>query len=184
MGKDDEGTAMSETPEENTRADKSSQLNAGEVILGERNYEAALDLVIARAERELLIFDQDFSRGAYGGSARYERIRDFLANKPHARLVIILQDASRFQAGCPRLFSLLQLYSHAMTVFQASEQVQSAKDTFVLADQAHYVRRFHIDQARFKYDMQDTETAGMLNMRFDELMQATSHTVSISTLGL
>jgi len=175
---------MSETSEEKNRAGQTGQLNAGEVILGERNYEASLDLVIARAERELLIFDQDFSRGAYGGAGRYECIRDFLANKPHARLVIILQDASRFQAGCPRLFSLLQLYSHAMTVYQANEQVQSAKDTFVLADQAHYVRRFHIDQARFKYNFQDTETAGMLKMRFDELLQATSHTVSISTIGL
>ncbi len=43
----------------------SSELIADSVIVGERNYEAALDLVIAQAENALLIFDQNFEKGGY-----------------------------------------------------------------------------------------------------------------------
>ncbi len=49
-----------------------TELAPNTIILGERNYEAALDLVIAQAENELLIFDQDFVRGNYASSKRFE----------------------------------------------------------------------------------------------------------------
>ncbi len=161
-----------------------SELIAGSIITGERNYEAALDIVIGRAERELLIFDQDFAKGAYTSPQRYEILRHFLQQGPQVSLVIILQQADGFATRCPRLFELLKLYGHAMTVYQASEQAQSAQDTFVIADHKHTLRRFHIAQARFKYQLDDPETAALLSMRFDELLQVTSHKVSTVMLGL
>ena len=161
-----------------------SELIAGEIITGERNYEAALDLVIAQAERELLIFDQDFAKGAYGSLRRYELLRTFLSKGPQVSLVIILQQADGFQLRCPRLFELLNAYGHVMKLHQLSEQAQSAKDAFVVVDQKHCLRRFHIDQARFKYQLDDPESAGVLNMRFHELLQVASHSVSTTMLGL
>ena len=56
-----------------------NELLEDQVIIGERNYEQALDMVIARATRQLLIFDKDFSKGAYASLRRAEAIRDFLA---------------------------------------------------------------------------------------------------------
>lgn len=52
-------------------------LIADSVMLGERNYAAALDLVIAQAENHLLIFDQDFEKGDYASLKRFELIQTF-----------------------------------------------------------------------------------------------------------
>lgn len=161
-----------------------TELIENEVLTGEQNYEVALNQLIQKAERELLIFDQDFSKGSYSSLKRFELIRDFLAKDHQNNLVIVLQDAGYFTTKCPRLFQLLVTYSHAMTVYQANDNAKVAKDTFVIADQRHYLRRFHIDQARFKYAFDDIETISMLNMRFNELLQETSHTISMTVLGL
>ena len=66
-------------------------LQANTVQTGERNYAAALDLVIAAAQHELQIFDQDFSCGDYISVKRYELLRDFLSKNAHSKLTIYLQ---------------------------------------------------------------------------------------------
>lgn len=155
-----------------------------EILIGERNYEAALDIVIASAVRELLIFDEDFSRGAYNSLRRYELLRDFLAGNSNNRLTIILHESAYFTAHCPRLNDLLTVYSHAMTIYVTSEQAKVARDCIVIADQKHYLRRFHVEQARFRYALNDADTASMLNSRFSELLEASNQTVTATKLGL
>jgi hypothetical protein len=161
-----------------------NELVANQILTGERNYEAALNLVIKSAERELLIFDQDLSKGDYTSLARLVLLRDFLTKNRLNKLVIVLNDTGYFINHCPRLCELLQTHSHAMTVYATNEEAKVAKEMFLIADQTNYLRRFHTDQARFKYAFDDLETVNMLNKRFDELLQATTHTVSITTLGL
>jgi len=154
------------------------------ILLGEWDYRVAIDIVIEQAERELLIFDQDLAKGDYASIKRTELIRNFLAKSRTNKVVIVVHDANYFMQSCPRLFGLLEIYGHSMTVYQTNEEAKVAKDCFVIADQAHYIRRFHIDQARFKYALNDVDASVMLNMRFDELLQATSHTISPTNLGL
>lgn len=154
------------------------------IITGERNYEAALDLVIAEARDELLIFDQDFERGQYTSTQRYSLLYNFLNENPLSKLTIILQNAYYFTAQCPRLFKLLETYGHKMVVYETNEHAKIAKDCFVLADKRHFLRRFHIDQARFKFALDDVETTANLNKRFDELLQETTETISTGKLGL
>jgi hypothetical protein len=161
-----------------------SELQPNSIILGERNYEAALDEVIARANSELLIFDQDFVHGNYASAARHEILNDFLSKEPLSKLTIILQSAEHFVKNCPRLFELLKRYSHKMTVYETNDVAKVAKDCFVIADKSHYLRRFHIDQARFKFAFEDAIEAANLNMRFDELLEETADTVSATRLGL
>ena len=161
-----------------------SELQPNSIILGERNYEAALDEVIARANSELLIFDQDFVRGNYASVARHDVLSDFLSKDPLSKLTIILQSAEHFVKNCPRLFELLKRYRHKMTVYETNDVAKVAKDCFVIADKSHYLRRFHIDQARFKFAFEDTIEAANLNMRFDELLEETADTVSATRLGL
>lgn len=153
------------------------------IVLGEANYQQAIRQVIAHAERELLIFDQDLAKGDYASVAMFELLRDFLAKDRQNRLVMVLHDTSYFTQRCPRLFELLALYGHIMTVYETNDYAKVAKDSFVIADQKHYVRRFHIDQPRFRYAFDHVEAA-MLNKRFDELLAETSVTVSTTTLGL
>lgn len=162
----------------------SQELRPNQVLLGEVNYQAALDIVIARAERELLIFDADFANSGYGSIRRFELIRDFLIKDRHNRLVMVLHDAGYFTRNCPRLFGLLETYGHIMTVYETNDEGKAARDAFVLADQAHYVRRFHMEQARFKYAFDDAETASVLNLRFNQLLEATSQRVTATTLGI
>jgi hypothetical protein len=154
------------------------------IILGERHYEAALALVIAKAMNELLIFDQDFTHGDYADIERFNLLRDFLSKNSLSKLTIILQSAEHFVNNCPRLYSLLKLYSHKMTVYETNDVAKIAKDCFVIADKQHYCRRFHIDQARFKYAFDDETEAANLQTRFDELLDETSEAVSATKLGL
>lgn len=161
-----------------------SELIPDTIILGERNYAAALDLVIAEATGELLIFDQDFSRSDYASVERYRLIHDFLSNNPLSKLTIILHSTEFFITHCPRLLDLLEIYGHKMTVYETNDHAKIAKDCFVLADKRHYCRRFHIDQARFKFALNDLETTASLAMRFNELLEETTDAVSTSKIGL
>lgn len=161
-----------------------TELKPNEIILGERNYEAALNLVIARAEYELLIFDQDFVRGNYASLQRHELLRDFLSRNSPSKLTIILQNTEHFVQNCPRLFELLRVYGHKMTVFATNDAAKIAMDCFVIADKRDYLRRFHIDQARFKFAFDDLEECAGLQTRFDELLDETTEAISVTKLGL
>ena len=161
-----------------------TELKPDTIILGERNYEAALDLVIARAENELLIFDQDLSLGDFASAERYKLLFKFLSKNDLCRLTLILQNTAYFANNCPRLFELLKLFGHKMTVYETNDAAKIAKDCFVIADKRHYLRRFHIDQARFKYAFDDEIEAANLLMRFDELLEETSEAISVTKLGL
>ena len=160
------------------------ELAPNTIMLGERNYETALNIVIAQAKNELLIFDQDFERGDYASQQRFEQLYTFLSKDDLSKLTVILQNSEHFIQHCPRLFELLKLYSHKMVVFETNDNAKLAKDCFVIADKRHYVRRFHIDQARFKYALNDVEECASLSMRFDELLDETTETVSATKLGL
>ena len=160
------------------------ELKPNEIIIGERNYEAALDLVIARAENELLIFDQNFVHGDYANIKRFRLIQHFLSASPVSKLTIILQNTTHFVQNCPRLFELLGLYGHKMIVYETNDNAKIAKDCFVIADKRHYLRRFHIDQARFKYAFDDAEECTSLQTRFIELLEETTQAVSVTKLGL
>ncbi len=159
-------------------------LAQNEILFGERNYEQALDFVISRAERELLIFDQDFTKGAYSSTARYDLLRDFLARDSRNHLVVVLQDTDYFVTRCPRLYGLLASFGHAMSIHEAGGEAKAARDCFVIADRKHYLRRIHIDHARFRYVLDDGATASQLHARFDELLQATGEQITATRLGL
>lgn len=160
------------------------ELKPNTIVLGERNYEAALNAVIASAQHELLIFDQDFKRGDYTSLERFNLFHDFLSRQAQSKLTIILQDSNFFVNDCPRIFELLKLYGHKMTVYNTNDAAKIAKDCFVIADKCSYLRRFHIDQARFKYALDDEAECAKLAMRFDELLAETTHTISTTHLGL
>ena len=153
------------------------------ILVGERDYEQALDFIIAGAERELLIFDQDFSKGGYASAARHDLLRDFLAKDRRNRLMIVLQDVGYFVAHCPRLHGLLATFGHAMSVHETGDEAKGLRDSFVVADRRHYLRRFHIDQARFRYALDDGGSAQLLRARFEELLQV-SDRMAATRLGL
>lgn len=159
-------------------------LTPNQILTGEHLYSEAINTILASAHRELLIFDQDLSRGDFSSVAKFELFQQFLSNNPNSRLTIILQDTKYFQEKCPRLFNLLTVFQHKMTIYETNDTVKHAKDCFVLADDAHYIKRIHIDQARFKYAINDLVSTEALNTRFKEILEATHDVVAVSRLGL
>jgi len=153
-------------------------------ILGERDYAQALDMVIAQARSYLCIFDQDFEKGDYTSIKRYDLLQAFLQKGEQVKLTIVLQNSHFFSANCPRLVDLLRIYGHKMSVYETNDFAKIAKDCFVIADKTHYCRRFHIDQARFKYALMDIKTSAGLILRFDELLAETTEAISVTKPGL
>jgi hypothetical protein len=159
-------------------------LEPNKIISGEQLYSEAINLLLKSAQHKLLIFDQDLSRGNFASSEKSGFLQDFLSTNIASQLTIILQDASFFQNKCPRLLNLLEVYGHKMHLHITNTSVKHAKDCFILADGAHYIKRIHIDQARFKYAFDDMQSVEALNNRFMDLLDATADTVTTRPLGL
>lgn len=166
------------------KSDITEKLTPGLILLGERTFEAATMLIIAKAERELLIFDPDLSRGDYQALQCYEALRSFLAKDRQNRLVIVMHETNFFSIYCPRLQGLFQTYSHAISVYVTDDSARVAQDAFVLADGKHYLHRFHINQARFKYVLNDEAAIKPLQERFAQLLDVTSVAVFAIPTGL
>lgn len=161
-----------------------NMLAPNKIMVGEHLYNEAISLILSNAQHELLIFDQDLSHGNFASLEKYELFQQFLSRNVVSHLSIILQNTDFFQAQCPRLFSLLKTFSHKMTVHVTDDTAKHAKDCFILADGQHYIKRIHIDQARFKYALNDSAGVEVLNVKFKELKEAIGDVVTITALGL
>jgi len=154
------------------------------IISGEHLYSDAISLILQSAKSNILIFDQDLSRGGFSSLEKFNLLQKFLTENIASRLTIILQDAAFFQEKCPRLFNLLMIHGHKMSVHITNSSVKHVKECFILADGRHYVKRIHIDQARFKYALDDPHGVEVLNNRFQELQDAIEDAVTTKPLGL
>ncbi len=159
-------------------------LEPNKIMVGEHLYSKAISLILANAQQELLIFDQDLSHGDFASLEKYELFQQFLSSNIVSHLTIILQNTAFFQEQCPRLFSLLKTFGHKMSVHVTNDAAKHAKDCFILVDSQHYIKRIHIDQARFKYALNDRASVEMLNVRFKELQEAIGDVVTVTSLGL
>lgn len=154
------------------------------IITGEHLYAEAINTILISASRELLIFDQDLSHGEFSSLRKYDLFQKFLCHNPNSCITIILQNTAYFQERCPRLLILLKLYGHKMRVFETNETAKHAKDCFILADGQHYIKRIHVNQARFKYALNDRETVEVLHDRFQELLETTQNRMAVTKTGL
>lgn len=159
-------------------------LEPDKIITGEHLYSEAIGLVLQRAQQKLCIFDQDLSHGSFYSLEKFNLLREFLSGNIASEVTIILRDASFFHNRCPRLIDLLEIYGHKMRVRVTNTSVRHAKDCFILADDMHYIKRIHIDQARFRYAFDAASEVEALNNRFNELMEATEEMTTLRPLGL
>lgn len=159
-------------------------LEPNKIINGEQLYSEAIDLILSHAQHQLLIFDQDLRYGGFTSLEKYTALNRFLHSNIASQLTIILQEDSFFRNRCPRLTSLLDIYGHKMRVRITSASAKHAKDCFILADGQHYIKRIHIDQARFRYALHDPSSVEVLHNRFLELLDTSEATASLKPLGL
>ncbi|MFA6015343.1 MAG: hypothetical protein WC742_09775 [Gallionellaceae bacterium] len=147
-------------------------------------YIAKLDELSNLARHSLYIFENNFEDLGFNSEARYEALRYFLLNNINARLHLLAHDSQPLVRFCPRMIMLLRQFSHKMHIHQTSASLRHITEPFAVADQVHFVRRFHFDDIRGIYAKNDPEGAILLHARFEEMWESSHPGASATTLGL
>lgn len=169
-------TAMPDTPQ--------SPAPEYRKLEGSRDYEEAINIVIRQAQHDLRIFDYNLRDEGYNGKERIELLQNFLLMSRSNRLIIILRDTGYLTRECPRMLNLLQQFSHAISIYQTTQEARGANDPFVVADNAHFLHRFHYEHPSAALTLNNKEGALELVRRFNEILEASEPAAPPTTLGL
>lgn len=150
----------------------------------EAGYAAAIDSVLAGTRTAVCIFDRDMLRMGLEQPARSELLRHLLGASPNNHLRIVLHDPRSLERASPRLLKLLQLHPDRMEVRQTPKPLRHLADCFLLSDTRHGVVRFHAQQSRGKFFIDDIEATQPWQKRFDELWEAATPCLAPTRLGL
>lgn len=153
-------------------------------LLGRQEYTEALDQLIGLATRTLRIFDHNLEGAGYEGLPRAEALKAFLAANPANRIYLVAHDLSHLTRNCPRLLNLLKYQDHAITIRETMDEAKGIYDPFAIADDIHYVHRFHHQHNRAEMVREDPVGAHELIKRFEDIWQASTPALSITTVGI
>lgn len=153
-------------------------------LTGSADYVAALDTVCSLAKHSLFVFEKDFVNIGFNSEARHEVLRGFLLGNPNNRLQLLAHDTRPMSQYCPRLMTLLRQFGQNMFIHQTPKSLQHITEPFAVADDSHYVRRFHFDDTRGILAQNDAEGARLLKSRFIEIWEASHPSASTVTLRL
>lgn len=154
------------------------------LILAKSEYAAGADRLLSLVQRELLILDPDLSEFRLELPSRIEALRQFLARSPSNRLQIALHDPGYVKRHCPRLLSLLGVYSASMRIHRTQGEANRVQDCFVLADRQHVVRRPVSAQGRGVIIVSDPREGLSMHERFSEIWELSEPGASATTSGL
>jgi len=149
-----------------------------------REYLEALERLIGLAQRELRVFDADFSELKIDSLRTQELLHAFLIGGRDNRLYIAVHSCDYIRNYCPRLMELLRQFSDRMFIHQTQGDAARAQDCFVLADRLHCVRRPVQAQPRAALRLNDDLEGQGLYLRFSEIWDSSLPAVSATTSGL
>ena len=149
-----------------------------------KEYREALERLAALVQRELRIFDADFSDLEINSQHKCELLRAFLLRGRNNRLYIAVHDTDYIRNYCPRLLVLLRQFSDRMFIHQTQGEAASVQDCFVLADKLHFVRRPVYAQPRATLILNDDKESQGIHLRFSEIWDSSFPAVSATTSGL
>ena len=152
-------------------------------ILGNAEYEAALDSILERATRSIRIFDHALSAG-YNSPKRFEILRSFILASRRNQLQIVVHNPQTLDRNCPRLLVLLRTYGYAINIHETHLNAKSVYDPFAVVDDGCFVHRFHFEEMRGLLGTNDPIGTHTLAERFSEIWESSSPAVSATTLGL
>ena len=153
-------------------------------FIGEAEFRAALDTVIAAASHEIWIVDDRLERVRLDDAARAESLARFLAATPMRRLHIVLHDPQYVETRFPRLHTLIRRFPNSVEVRESSAEFKHIADCFLLADERHGVIRFHRDHARGKLLLNAPDQIRPWWQRFDGLWHSATPCLAPTQLGL
>ncbi len=149
-----------------------------------KEYRDALERLTVLAQRELRIFDADFSDLEINSQHKCELLRAFLLRSRNNRLYIAVHDTDFIRNYCPRLLVLLRLFSDRMFIHQTQGEAAGVQDCLVLADKLHFVRRPVYAQPRATLILNDDKESQGIYLRFSEIWDSSFPAVSATTSGL
>ncbi len=152
-----------------------------------RDAHTAIDEVLGQARREIRIFDASpklLKDREFGHAARIDLIRNLLlANRDH-RLRIALHDTRGIESDLPRLIALLTQFSGQIQIHRTIGQATEARDPMVIADNAHFWRKLHVDHPRSVVTLHCAADTRPFIERFEEIWEQSELAVAGSNLGL
>lgn len=151
---------------------------------GMADYIAALDTLCGLAQHSLLCFENNFEDIGFNSQARHDTLRAFLLSSPGNRLHLLAHTTRPLTQYCPRLMLLLRQFGHNMHIHQTPPHLKHLSAPFAVADETHFVRRFHFDDPRGILAQNDVAGARVLKSRFEEMWADSDTAVAGSTLGL
>jgi hypothetical protein len=151
---------------------------------GETQFQQAVDRLLEAPGRELRIFDPDLAALRLNSPERIERLKAFLLASRTRRVFIALHRPDHLTRECPRMMSLLARFAHAIQIQCTHEEIRDLQDSFLVLDQAHYVRRPVAQFYRGALGLHDETEALAMRGRFQEIWSASFPGVSANTLGL
>jgi hypothetical protein len=152
-------------------------------LLGASDYETALDALLGKAGRTLRIFEHTLGR-SWNSTQRHDILRTFLHADRLNKLYIVVHHADNLARDCPRLMLLLKQFGHSIAIHETHDHVKGVSDPFAVADERHFLRRFHHDDMRGQFGQDDPNGAHQLIDRFNDLLETSQPAVSATTLGL
>lgn len=151
---------------------------------GIKDYSAALDKLCGLAQRNLYFFEKNFDGMGFNSEVRFETLRNFLLSNPANRLYLLAHNTRYLSSQCARMTMLLTQFGHGVFIFQTPKNLLHLTEPFAVADESHYVRRFHFDDPRGIFAQDDPSNARALRSRYLEMWANSHPAVSATTLGL
>lgn len=149
-----------------------------------KEYREALERLAVLAQRELRMFDPDFSGLEINSQRICELLRAFLLRDRNNRLYLAAHDTDYIRNYCPRLLNLLRQFSDRLFIHQTEGESARAQDCLVLADRLHFVRRPVCAQPRAILSLNDDKESQGIYLRFSEIWESSLPAVSASISGL
>lgn len=151
---------------------------------GEAQWQQAIDRLLSQPGRELRIFDPDLAALRLNSPERVEGLRQFLQESRTRRLYIAAHDTEHLTRRCPRMMTLLAGFAHAIQINRTHEEIGNIRDSFLVLDSRHYVRRPVAAFFRGAIGLDDQAEAQAMRSRFMEIWTASYPGVSSTTAGL
>jgi hypothetical protein len=142
-----------------------------------KEYRDAFERLIGLAQRELRIFDADFSDLEINSPRKHELLQAFLLRGRKNQLYIALHDPDYVRNYCPRLLDLLRQFSDRMFIHQTQGEAARVQDCFLLADGLHVLRRPVRAQPRGSLRLN-------MHLRFSEIWDSSFPAITATTAGL
>ncbi|TJZ65895.1 DUF7931 domain-containing protein [Chitiniphilus eburneus] len=133
-------------------------------------YQQAMLALIASAERELKLFEDDFEIAGIASREFADALNERLTASDALTITLLALQPDHIARYAPRILDLRQTWSHRFTMLRVGTVPELWHAGFAIADDERYVKRHHFDWPRGEASDDAREIAG-LNHVFDELLQ-------------